>query len=538
MKRQPKELITALYERLSRDDELQGESNSIQNQKRMLANYAEENGYTNIRHYTDDGHTGVNFNRPGFQQMLADVEEGKIGTIICKDMSRFGRNYLQVGFYTEVVFPEKGVRFIAINNNVDITDAADNDFIPFMNIMNEWYAKDTSKKIRAVKKNKGMSGKPITSRPVYGYLMGEDDRFIVDEDAAPVVKQIYSLCLDGYGPTQIARKLTEQNIPTPGTLDFMRKGITRRYYPDIPCKWATNTVVHILEYREYTGCLVNFKTHMQSYKNHRIIYNDEKDIVIFEDMHEPIIDKDTWERVQKLRKNRRRPNRQGEMGLFSGLLVCADCGENLYVQRYKGKDGRHQDCYICGSYKRRIKKDCSAHFIRRDMLEELLTENLKGVTQYAKAHEKRFLKQLREQRRESGAREHGVLMRQIEKDKARNKELNLFIKRLYEDNVTGKISDERYEMLITEYEEEQKVLTARLADLEREAEQASQVDESIDKFTEIVKRNLDFDELTPAILREFVDKIVVHEPVKIDGKRHQNVDIYYSFVGRVDLPAA
>ena len=252
-------LITALYPRLSHEDELQGESNSISNQKRILETYAKQNGFTNLRWYTDDGFSGANFQRPGFQAMLADIEAGKVGTVIVKDMSRLGRNYLQVGFYTEMLFPQKGVRFIAVNDNVDsASEGMDNDFTPLRNLFNEWLVRDTSKKIKAVKKSKGMSGKPVTSKPVYGYVMDEDENFIIDEEAAPVVQQIYQLCLAGNGPTKIARMLTEQQIPTPGTLEYQRTGSTRRYHPGYECKWATNTVVHILENREYTGCLVNF----------------------------------------------------------------------------------------------------------------------------------------------------------------------------------------------------------------------------------------------------------------------------------------
>ena len=324
-------LITALYPRLSHEDELQGESNSISNQKRILETYAKQNGFSNLQWYTDDGYSGANFQRPGFQAMLADIEAGKVGTVIVKDMSRLGRNYLQVGMYTEMIFPQKGVRFIAINDGVDSAQG-DNDFAPLRNIFNEWLVRDTSKKIRAVKRSKGMSGKPITSKPVYGYLMDEDENFIIDEEAAPVVKQIYNLCLAGNGPTKIARMLTEQQIPTPGTLEYRRTGHTHRYHPGYECKWATNTVVHILENREYTGCLVNFKTTTQSYKCSKIIYNDEDKQAIFENHHEPIIDTQTWERVQELRKQRKRPNRYDEVGLFSGILFCADCGSVMYQQ--------------------------------------------------------------------------------------------------------------------------------------------------------------------------------------------------------------
>ena len=317
--------ITALYPRLSHEDELQGESNSISNQKRILETYAKQNGFSNLRWYTDDGYSGANFQRPGFQAMLADIEAGKVGTVIVKDMSRLGRNYLQVGMYTEMVFPQKGVRFIAINDGVDSAQG-DNDFAPLRNIFNEWLVRDTSKKIKAVKRSKGMSGKPITSKPVYGYLMDEDENFIIDEEAAPVVKQIYNLCLAGNGPTKIARMLTEQQIPTPGTLEYRRTGSTRRYHPGYECKWATNTVVHILENREYTGCLVNFKTEKLSYKVKHSVENPEEKQAIFENHHEPIIDTQTWERVQELRKQRKRPNRYDEVGLFSGILFCADCG--------------------------------------------------------------------------------------------------------------------------------------------------------------------------------------------------------------------
>ena len=279
-------LITALYPRLSHEDELQGESNSISNQKRILETYAKQNGFTNLRWYTDDGFSGANFQRPGFQAMLADIEAGKVGTVIVKDMSRLGRNYLQVGFYTEMLFPQKGVRFIAVNDNVDsASEGMDNDFTPLRNLFNEWLVRDTSKKIKAVKKSKGMSGKPVTSKPVYGYVMDEDENFIIDEEAAPVVQQIYQLCLAGNGPTKIARMLTEQQIPTPGTLEYQRTGSTRRYHPGYECKWATNTVVHILENREYTGCLVNFKTEKPSYKVKHSIENPVEKQAIFEATH-------------------------------------------------------------------------------------------------------------------------------------------------------------------------------------------------------------------------------------------------------------
>ena len=532
------QLITALYPRLSHEDELQGESNSISNQKRILETYAEQNGFSNLRWYTDDGYSGANFQRPGFQAMLADIEAGKVGTVIVKDMSRLGRNYLQVGMYTEMIFPQKGVRFIAINDGVDSAQG-ENDFAPLRNIFNEWLVRDTSKKIKAVKRSKGMSGKPITSKPVYGYLMDEDENFIIDEEAAPVVRQIYSLCLAGNGPTKIARMLTEQQIPTPGTLEYRRTGSTRRYHPGYECKWATNTVVHLLENREYTGCLVNFKTEKPSYKLKHSIENPPEKQAVFENHHEPIIDRETWERVQELRKQRKRPNRYDEVGLFSGILFCADCGSVMYQQRYQ-TDKRKQDCYICGSYKKRT-ADCTAHFIRTDLLTAGVLSNLRKVTSYAAKHEARFMKLLIEQNEDGDRRRNAAKKKELEAAEKRIAELSAIFKRLYEDSVTGRISDERFTELSADYEAEQKELKERAARLREELSKAQEATANAEKFMNVVRRHTTIEELTPTLLREFVEKIVVHESVALDGKRRgklrrQEIEIYYSFVGKVELP--
>ena len=532
------QLITALYPRLSHEDELQGESNSISNQKRMLETYAKQNGFSNLRWYTDDGYSGANFQRPGFQAMLADIEAGKVGTVIVKDMSRLGRNYLQVGMYTEMIFPQKGVRFIAINDGVDSAQG-ENDFAPLRNIFNEWLVRDTSKKIKAVKRSKGMSGKPITSKPVYGYLMDEDENFIIDEEAAPVVRQIYSLCLAGNGPTKIARMLTEQQIPTPGTLEYRRTGSTRRYHPGYECKWATNTVVHLLENREYTGCLVNFKTEKPSYKLKHSIENPPEKQAVFENHHEPIIDRETWERVQELRKQRKRPNRYDEVGLFSGILFCADCGSVMYQQRYQ-TDKRKQDCYICGSYKKRT-ADCTAHFIRTDLLTAGVLSNLRKVTSYAAKHEARFMKLLIEQNEDGDRRRNAAKKKELEAAEKRIAELSAIFKRLYEDSVTGRISDERFTELSADYEAEQKELKERAARLREELSKAQEATANAEKFMNVVRRHTTIEELTPTLLREFVEKIVVHESVALDGKRRgklrrQEIEIYYSFVGKVELP--
>ena len=531
-------LITALYPRLSHEDELQGESNSISNQKRILEAYAKQNGFTNLKWYTDDGFSGANFQRPGFQSMLADIEAGLVGTVIVKDMSRLGRNYLQVGMYTEMIFPQKNVRFIAINDGVDSAQG-ENDFAPLRNIFNEWLVRDTSKKIRAVKRSKGMSGKPVTSKPVYGYLMDEDENFIIDEEAAPVVQQIYDLCLAGNGPTKIARMLTEQQIPTPGTLEYRRTGSTRRYHPGYECKWATNTVVHLLENREYTGCLVNFKTEKPSYKLKHSIENPPEKQAVFENHHEPIIDRETWERVQELRKQRKRPNRYDEVGLFSGILFCADCGSVMYQQRYQ-TDKRKQDCYICGSYKKRT-ADCTAHFIRTDLLTAGVLSNLRKVTSYAAKHEARFMKLLIEQNEDGDRRRNAAKKKELEAAEKRIAELSAIFKRLYEDSVTGRISDERFTELSADYEAEQKELKERAARLREELSKAQEATANAEKFMNVVRRHTTIEELTPTLLREFVEKIVVHESVALDGKRRgklrrQEIEIYYSFVGKVELP--
>ena len=531
-------LITALYPRLSHEDELAGESNSISNQKRILETYARQNGFSNLKWYTDDGYSGANFQRPGFQAMLADIEAGKVGTVIVKDMSRLGRNYLQVGMYTEMIFPQKNVRFIAINDGVDSAQG-ENDFAPLRNIFNEWLVRDTSKKIKAVKRSKGMSGKPITSKPVYGYLMDEEENFIIDEEAATVVRQIYSLCLAGNGPTKIARMLTEQQIPTPGTLEYRRTGSTRRYHPGYECKWATNTVVHLLENREYTGCLVNFKTEKVSYKLKHSVENPPEKQAVFENHHEPIIDRETWERVQELRKQRKRPNRYDEVGLFSGILFCADCGSVMYQQRYQ-TDKRKQDCYICGSYKKRT-ADCTAHFIRTELLTAGVTENLRKITSYAAKHEARFMKLLVEQNEDGGRRRNAARKKELETAQKRISELSAIFKRLYEDSVTGRISDERFSELSADYEAEQKELKERAAGLQAELSKSQEAAENAEKFMKVVRRHTSFEELTPTLLREFVEKIVIHESVALDGKRRgklrrQEIEIYYSFVGKVELP--
>ena len=535
--------ITALYCRLSVEDtkEKGGKddpSNSIQHQQIMLMEYAKSQHFPNPTFFIDDGYSGVDFsNRPGFQKMLAEIEAGHVEVVITKDLSRLGRNSSLTGLYINYTFPQYGVRYIAINDHFDTIDptSTDSDMAGIKNWFNEWMVRDTSRKIKAVFRSKGMSGKPLTSQPVYGYLKGEDGRFIIDEEAAPVVRQIYSLCLAGNGPTKIARVLTEQEIPTPGTLEYRRTGSTRRYYPDYPYKWATNTIVHILERKEYLGHTVNFKTEKISYKVKSSVENPEEKQVVFENTHEPIIDPATWERVQELRKQRKRPNRYDEVGLFSGILFCADCGSVLYQQRYENKT-RKQDCYICGNYKRRV-KSCTAHFIRTDLLTAGVTANLQKITAYAAKHEKQFMKLLIEQNEDGGKRRNAARKKELDAAEKRIAELSAIFKRLYEDSVTGRISDERFAELSADYEAEQRQLKERAAELQGELSKAQEATVNAGKFMNIVRKYTSFEELTPTLLREFIEKIVVHECSYDENKsRRQEIEIYYSFVGKVDLP--
>ena len=517
--------ITALYCRLSHDDERAGDSLSIENQKRILEAYAKDHGLIPYTFYIDDGWSGANFERPGFTEMMDAVENGAVKTVVTKDLSRLGRNYLQVGLFTEITFPKKGVRFIAINDGVDSAQG-DNDMSALKNLFNEWLLRDTSRKIKAVFKSKGMSGVPITSQPVYGYLKGPDGHFIVDPEAAPVVKQIFSLCLAGNGPTKIARMLTEQNIPTPGTMEYRRTGSDRRYYPDYECKWSANTVAHILERREYLGHTVNFKTAKVSYKVKASVPNPEDKVMVFEHTHEAIIDEATWERVQELRKQRKRPNRYDEVGLFSGLLFCADCGHVMYQQRYQNKN-RKQDCYICGSYKKRT-RDCTAHFIRTDLLTAGVLSNLRQVTEYAAKHESRFVKLLIQQNEIGGKRKTAAATKQLEQAQERISEVSRIIKRLYEDNVNGKISDERFMELSADYEQEQRELKDRAAALQAELDKSQAATVNAEKFMGIVQKHLAFEELTPTLLREMIEKIVVHERIDEDKTRHISIEIHFN----------
>lgn len=522
----------ALYVRLSRDDENEGDSNSIQHQIEIITKYCDNHGIFRYKVYKDDGFSGTSFKRPGFLEMMGDIEAGLVDMVIVKDMSRFGRNYLEVGMYTEIRFPELGVRFIAINDGVDSDDQMGNDFTPFRNIINEWYAKDTSKKIRAVFRNKGMSGQRLSTNAPYGYIRGEDGHLLVDEETAPVVELIFQLCAEGNGPGKIARMLKERGIPSPGTIEFQRTGRTRNYHPDEPFTWSESSIANILEQDAYLGRTTNFKTTKLSYKSKKTIENTPDKWVVFEDTHEAIIDPETWGIVQKAREQRRRPTKMGEMGMFSGLAYCADCGARLYHCRTTSWT-HEQECYTCATY--RNKKGCSAHYIRAVVLEQLVLQNLQRIVAYAQEDEDEFVRRIMENKMALQRTEQEKAKRKLEKQERRFNELDAIIQRLYEDHVVGKLSEERFAKLSEGYEQEQAELKQSIEDLSAIVHAAQTQAVNVQSFLKIVKKYTQPTELTPALLREFVEKIVVHAPDKSSGHRVQRIDVHYNFIGEIDF---
>ena len=522
----------AFYCRLSRDDDNEGDSNSIQHQKQILEKYAKDHSITNYKFYVDDGYSGTNFNRPGFQEMLADIEAGYVDCVIVKDMSRFGRNYLEVGMYTEIMFPDKDVRFIAINDGVD-SARDDNDFTPFRNIINEWYAKDTSKKIRAVFRAKGLSGKRLSTQAPYGYLKGQNGQLIEDTETAPVVRLIFRLAVEGNGPGKIARILREKQIVTPGTLEFQRTGRTSRYNPEFPYQWHESTVVNILEQKDYLGNTYNFKTTKKSYKSKKVIRNPEEKQAVFENTHVALIDQETWDLVQKARQSRRRPTKMGDMGMFSGMVYCADCGNKLHLCRTKSWD-RSLDNYVCGTYKRK-RGECSAHYIRSTVLETLVLDNLRKVIAYVRDYEDDFVRQVTENKAAEQMQVLSASKRQLEQQARRIAEIDNIIKRLYEDNLNGKLSDSRFSKMSADYEKEQQELESNHAELKKTVDAFVEKALNIKSFLKCVRKYTEPCELTPDILHELVEKIIVYAPDKSSGHRTQQIDIYYNFVGKFPL---
>ena len=532
------EEITALYCRLSQDDKLEGDSNSIINQKKILQKYALEHGYTYFRFYIDDGISGTTFNRPGFQEMISDIEAGIVKRVIIKDMSRFGRDYLQVGMYTEIMFPEHDVHFIAVNDGVDSAQG-DNEFTPFRNIINEWYAKDTSKKIRAVMKVKGNAGEHLTSNPPYGYMKSPDDpkHWIKEDEPAQVMYEIGLYIMDGLGPSQIARKLKERKILTPAAY-YESKGMkTNVKKQGDPYAWDSSTIADMMgRWREYLGHTVNFKTRKKSYKSKKTIQNPESEWAIFENTHEPIWTEAMADAARLARQTRRRPTKMGEMGMFSGMMYCADCGSIMYQCRATGFH-RDQEYYICSGY-RKGKDVCGeTHSIRTVILEELILDNLREIVSFARQHKERFVQMVMDmdlKERNKGLAKKKRLLADAEK---RIAELDNIFKRLYEDNISGKLTDERFRKLSQDYEGEQGGLKNQVLLLREEIEAVESKSANVDRFLSIVDRYTEIPELTPHILHEFVEKIVIYAATDPHSKvnRRQQVDIYYKGIGILEI---
>jgi len=538
--------ITALYERLSRDDDQIGDSNSIVNQKKYLESYAQQRGYTNIQHYTDDGWSGGNFERPAWKQLVADIEAGKVAHVLVKDMSRIGRDYLQTGFYTEVMFRQHGVHFVAIANSVDSDDQNSNEFAPFLNIMNEWYLRDLSRKQKTAIRVKGESGKPTTNAAIYGYKKVPGDKYTwhIDEEAAAVVRRIFRLTLEGKGPYDIARILYEDKVETPAVyFGKQNKGVwkSKEEFPN-PYNWSGFVVGQILAKPEYMGHTVNFRSHKQSYKDKSAVMNPKEDWLIFENTHKAIVDKETWELAQQLRKTPRRHDTIGEANPLTGLLFCADCGAKMYNQRTRGSDSKPypSDAYECSTYKLAGQKRsaaCCNHHISTKALRELILNTIRTVSTYAISNQEEFAAKVRaasQIRQKEAAKD---TKRKLNKDRKRITELDNIIKKLYESFATGRINDERFDSLLADYEAEQKELQASVKAAEEHLSSFEEDTARVEQFMELAKRYTDFSELTTMMINEFIDKILVHAPEKVDGDRVQEVEIYLKFIGHFELPA-
>ena len=525
--------ITAIYCRLSRDDELAGESNSIVNQKAILKKYAKEQGFRNIQFFVDDGYSGANFNRPDWKRMIELVENDKVGVIIAKDMSRIGRNYLEVGLYTEMLFPEHDIRFIAVNSGVDSANQQDNDFTPFLNIINEFYVKDSSKKVKAVMKQKGESGEYLTTNPPYGYMKDPDNpkrHWIVDDEAAAVVRQIFAWCMEGFGPSQISKKLKEAKVDCPA-VHWMKMGRNApAKTPDNPYDWAPHTITGILEKQEYLGHMVNFKTRKQSYRSKKKLENPPDQWKIFENTHEAIIDEETFARVQELRKNKRRPARTGKTNMFSGLVHCADCGEKLYYCTSNSFETR-QDHFVCSTSRKKGKEVCDTHFIRAVVLEEGTLQHMRLVIQCVADYEDAFRRALGAKRSEEAKKDLSAKKRTLQKSENRLAELDRLFKRIYEDMVNGKLSEARFQMLSDDYEKEQVDLRIKIEMLENEIQNQEDQAENVDRFIRQAKKYLYLEKLTPTILNDMVNAVYVHAPDKSSGHRVQDVTISYNYIG-------
>ncbi len=521
-----KDKITALYCRLSKDDMVDDESNSITNQKMILKKFADDNGFTNTSYYVDDGFSGTNFERDGFKAMMNDIENGKIGIVITKDLSRLGRDYLKTGELIEMIFPDYNVRYIAINDGVD-TAKSENELLAFKNIFNDWYARDCSKKIRAVFKAKGQSGKHLCP-PVYGYKHSETDKnlWVIDDEPAEVVRKIYRLCIDGYGPTQIARILTEQGVPTP-TAYAISQGRNTCHKNAKTYRWGTQTICHILEKPEYLGHTVNFRTHMKSYKVKKIVYNPQEEWQIFENTHEPIITQQEFDLVQEIRKGKRRLQRSNVVNAFSGMVYCADCGEKMYLSRRKN-ERPEQEHMRCSTYAKK-QDSCTVHYIRTCVLREIVLGEINKVLETVKTNENEFIQAAMSNSVQIQSSELAKAKKSLKQAEKRIAELDKLFIRIYEDNVSGRISNERFDMMSTLYEDEQKALKSSADELRMFIDDAEKRSGDVTAFIDLVRKYEHIEELTPEIVHELIEKIVVHEADKSSGKRIQQIDIYFRF---------
>ncbi len=529
--------VTAfLYERLSRDDNMDGESYSIGNQKKLLTKVAKEKGYTNLVHFFDDGISGVTMDRPGFADMIQQLEQGKAAAVFVKDLSRLGRNYIEVGRLTEEFFPNHDIRLVAVSDNID-TDEGENELAPIRNLFNEWYARDISKKRRISNKIKGNAGEPM-GQPPYGYVKDPENpkRWIVDEEAAQVVRRIYRMTLEGVGTEQIAAKLEEDGVLTPRAY-WHSKGINRPgKVKDLPpTHWNSSSVIKMLSVQEYCGDILNFKTYSKSYKNKKRLENDRENWAIFKDVHEPIIERAVFEQVQQKRgKMRKRQAKDGERSMFSGLLVCADCGSNLHFHFNQGNP--EIKYFNCSNYKGNRGTCGSTHYVRVDFLEQVVLGEIRRLTKYAGLYEDDFLKEVIGHSRQAEETERRLKEKELKSLLARDDELDGLFERIYEDNVSGKLSDDRFAKMSRRYEEEQKELSEKIKKLRSEIEKQSSRAASTDMFVSIVRKYTRARKLTPRMLNELVEKIEVYNAEKIDGEWVQRLRIHYNCVGEMNIP--
>ena len=529
--------VTAfLYERLSRDDNLEGESYSIGNRKKLLTKVAKEKGYTNLVHFLDDGISGVTMDRPGFVEMIQQLEQGRAAAVFVKDLSRLGRNYIEVGRLTEEFFPEHDIRLVAVSDNID-TAEGENELAPIRNLFNEWYARDISKKRRISNKIKGNAGEPM-GQPPYGYIKDPSNpkRWIVDDEAAQVVRRIYSMTLEGYGTEQIAAQLEKDEILTPRAY-WLKKGIKRpgKGKQQPATKWNSSTVTKILSLQEYCGDILNFKTYSKSYKNKKRLENDRENWVIFKDVHEPIIERSVFEQVQQKRgKIRKRRTNEGEHNMFSGLLVCADCGCNLHFHFNQGNP--EIKYFNCSNYKGNRGSCTSTHYVRVDFLEQVVLGEIRRLTKFASLYEDEFLKAVIGHSQQAAETDRKLKEKELKALLARDEELDGLFERIYEDNVSGKLSDDRFAKMSRRYEDEQKELVEKIKKLRSEIEKQSSQAMTTDMFISLVRKYTRARKLTPRMLNELVEKIEVYNAEKIDGVWEQRLRIHYNCVGEITIP--